>query len=114
MSESLPQERAEPPVTIDDDDDDLPADINQDDVPKVGEPSPNYDIQDSVVYSHNWFTKMEVDGESCAACHVCEQEKKSGKSLPKTKKKKKEILKTPLGTTKRKFLKIIFFSITNL
>lgn len=103
MSESLPQERAEPPVTIDDDDDDLPADINQDDVPKVGEPSPNYDIQDSVVYSHNWFTKMEVDGESCAACRVCEQEKKSGKSLPKTKKKKKEILKTPLGTTKPLF-----------
>ena len=66
---------AEPPVTIDDDEDEVPADLNQHDVSKyeIGEPTPNYDVQDSVIWSHNWFTKMEVDGEACAACRVCEK-----------------------------------------
>ena len=79
---------------------------------QIWEPTDDYDIFESVAYSHNWFSKTQVDGESCASCRSCEEEKNvakaSGKPPPKSKKKKKAILKTPQGTTKRKFL----FSLT--
>ena len=73
---------------------------------KVGEPSPGFDIHESVAYSHNWFSRIEVDGESCGLCLLCDEEEKaakaSGKPLPKCKKKKSKVLKTPCSTTKRK------------
>ena len=35
---------------------------------QIGEPTDDYDIFESVAYSHNWFSKTQVDGESCASC----------------------------------------------
>ena len=74
---------------------------------KIGEPSLNFSIRDSVAYSHNYFEAKEVNDESYALCLLCDEEEKkaevSGKTLTKSKGKKKKLLKTSDGTTKRKF-----------
>ena len=43
-------------------------------LPKIGEPSKNYDVRDSVCYSHNWFYQKTVDGVPYAVCRLCEKE----------------------------------------
>ena len=72
---------------------------------KIGEPSEDFHIRESVVYSHNYFERKDVNGEGHALCLMCQEEveqaKIAGKSLPKVKQKKK-LLKTPDATTKRK------------
>ena len=73
---------------------------------KIGEPSKDFRIRDSVAYSHNYFEPKDVDGEAHAICLMCQEEeeqaKVAGKSLPKFKRKKKMLLKTADGSTKRK------------
>ena len=72
---------------------------------KIGEPSEDFHIRESVVYSHNYFERKDVNGEGHAICLMCQEEEEqakiAGKSLPKVKQKKK-LLKTPDATTKRK------------
>ena len=72
---------------------------------KIGEPSEDFHIRESVVYSHNYFERKDLNGEGHAICLMCQEEEEqakiAGKSLPKVKQKKK-LLKTPDGTTKRK------------
>jgi len=103
MSESLPSDSAQSSRTIGVDDDDVipdpppPGDLDTASAAaatknKVGEPSHGFDINESVVYSHNWFSRIEVDGDSCGLCLLCDEEEKaakaSGKPLPKSRKKK--------------------------
>ena len=123
MSESLPSDSAQSSRTIGVDDDDVipdpppPGDLDTASAAaatknKVGEPSHGFDLNESVVYSHNWFSRIEADGDSCGLCLLCDEEEKaakaSGKPLPKSRKKKSKVLKTPQGTTKRKFTLICF------
>ena len=66
----------------------------------------DFRIRDSVAYSHNYFEPKDVDGEAHAICLMCQEEEEqakiAGKSPPKFKRKKKMLLKTPDGSTKRK------------
>ena len=119
MSET-PRDQAESLVTIDDDDN-CNEEVHQSrPAPKPGEltPGASDDISTSVVYSYNWFSKTEVDGESYAVCLTCEEEEKAAKAAGRkllSKGKKKKMLKVPLGTTKRKLLiKYIMFIIHNV
>ena len=73
---------------------------------KIGKPSPDFSIRESVAYSHNYFEAKEVYGESYALCLLCDREEKQAESSGKTPKKqsrKKKQLKTSDDTTKRKY-----------
>ena len=71
-------------------------------IPKIGEPSEDYDVRDSVCYSHNWYYQKTVDGVPYAVCRLCEKEETSSKQKSGNKKrvKKSKMLKTSGGSTK--------------
>ena len=79
---------------------------------KIGVPFENYDISDSICYSHNWFRHKEIEGVPHAECLLClhakEAARAAGKPPSSSRKKKQDCLKTLTGTTKRKFDKISF------
>ena len=79
---------------------------------KIGVPFENYDISDSICYSHNWFRRKEIEGVPHAECLLClhakEAARAAGKPPSSSRKKKQDCLKTLQGTTKRKFDKISF------
>lgn len=74
---------------------------------KIGEPNETYDIADSICYSHNWFSRKDIDGVPHAQCLLClhseEEARASGKASSNSRKKKKDCLKTLQGTTKPMF-----------
>ena len=78
---------------------------------KIGVPASNFDIGESVCYSHNWFERVDVEGIPHAQCLLCLHEKEektaAGKSWQKSR-KKVDLLKVLQGTTKRKHPIIIF------
>jgi len=77
-------------------------------LPKIGEPSKNYDVRDSVCYSHNWFYQKTVDGVPYAVCRLCEKEESGSEQKSGTRKrvKKSKMLKTAGGSTKGLFTHI--------
>lgn len=77
---------------------------------KIGEPFVNYDISESICYSHNWFRRKEIEGVPHAECLLClhakEAARAAGKPSSGARKKKQDCLKTLQGTTKCKFVQI--------
>ena len=70
---------------------------------KIGEAAKDYDIRDSVAYSHNWFIRTEVDGMSHGLCRLCEAEENSSVRTKPKRVKKTKLLKTTDGSTRGEF-----------
>jgi len=70
---------------------------------QIGEATKNYDIRDSVAYSHNWFIQTEVEGLSHALCRLCEAEENSSVRTKPKRVKKTKLLKTTDGSTRGLF-----------
>ena len=72
----------------------------------IGEPLEDYDINDSVCYSFQWFCRKEIDGVPHAQCLLClfekEEARDAGRAPSNSRKKKQDCLKVQQGTTKRK------------
>lgn len=73
----------------------------------IGEPVEDYDINDSVCYSFQWFGRKEIDGVPHAQCLLClfekEEARNAGKAPSNSRKKKQDCLKVQQGTTKPMF-----------
>ena len=72
---------------------------------KIGEPQPNYDVFDSVGYSHQWFIRKEIEEVPHAQCLVCLYEKENRAQAAEnsnSRRKKSDCLKVLGGSTKRK------------
>ena len=81
-------------------DDESVDDIRQEEEDHIGEPRPNFSIQEAVPYSHNWFERGFVRGEPHAKCLLCERESKTGSKNASNNRKKKSILKVSDGSTR--------------
>ena len=51
---------------------------------KIGEPSKDFRIRDSVAYSHNYFEPKDVNGEAHAICLMCQEEEEQAKIAGKS------------------------------
>ena len=85
---------------MDRNDDESVDDIREEEEDHIGEPGPNFNIQEAVPYSHNWFERGSVRDEPHAKCLLCERESKIGSKKASNNRKKKSILKVTDGSTR--------------